>query len=61
MKQVRKRAVKKPIAKLPNKEQRQYEHIKESHAKKGDDQKKAKRIAAATVKKTRSMRGETKC
>ena len=42
------------------KRQRQYEHIKESESKKGRPEKVAKRIAAATVQKTRSKKGETK-
>ncbi len=43
-----------------NKDERQYEHIKESAAKKGRSSKTAKRIAAATVNKQRSSEGRTK-
>lgn len=42
------------------KEQRQYEHIKESEKKRGKGDKAAKRIGAATVNKERKKRGETK-
>jgi hypothetical protein len=41
-------------------ENRQYEHIKESELDSGKGEKTAKRIAAATVNKERSERGETK-
>ena len=43
-----------------NKRERQYEHIKESSQKRGKSAGTAKRIAAATVNKTRSEKGETK-
>ncbi|HWL93459.1 MAG TPA: hypothetical protein VNT79_07975 [Phycisphaerae bacterium] len=43
-----------------NKDERQYEHIKSSAAKKGRSKKIAKRIAAATVNKTRKKQGRTK-
>lgn len=39
---------------------RQYEHIKNSEKARGKNDKVAKRIAAATVNKTRKMKGETK-
>jgi hypothetical protein len=39
---------------------RQYEHIKESELKQGRSTKRAKQIAAATVNKQRSEKGETK-
>ena len=39
---------------------RQYEHIKDSAVKKGRSTKRAKQIAAATVNKQRSEKGETK-
>ncbi len=43
------------------KEEKQYEHIKESEEKKeGRSEKDAERIAAATVNKERRERGETK-
>jgi hypothetical protein len=42
------------------KRERQYEHIKEAEKKSGRSVKTAKRIAAATVNKTRSTKGETK-
>jgi hypothetical protein len=42
------------------KRKRQYEHIKESELKRGRPEKVAKRIAAATVQKTRSRKGEAK-
>lgn len=42
------------------KRERQYEHIKESELKEGRPAKVAKRIAAATVNKTRAKKGETK-
>jgi hypothetical protein len=42
------------------KRERQYEHIKESEKEQGKSEKTAKRIAAATVNKTRKEHGETK-
>ncbi len=42
------------------KRERQYEHIKESELKRGVSEEDAKRIAAATVNKTRREKGETK-
>jgi hypothetical protein len=39
---------------------RQYEHIKDSELKQGRSTKRAKQIAAATVNKQRSEKGETK-
>lgn len=42
------------------KRKRQYEHIKESELKQGKSEEDAKRIAAATVNKTRREKGETK-
>lgn len=49
----------------PNKEwgekrERQYEHVKESEEERGKSEKTSKRIAAATVNKTRREHGETK-
>lgn len=43
-----------------NKDERQYEHIKESASKKGRSSKRAKAIAAATVNKQRAEEGRTK-
>jgi len=43
-----------------NKRERQYEHIKASEKEQGRSPKTAKRIAAATVNKTRREKGETK-
>ncbi|HMK45503.1 MAG TPA: hypothetical protein VK436_02655 [Methanocella sp.] len=42
------------------KRERQYEHVKESEEERGSSEKTAKRIAAATVNKTRKEKGETK-
>jgi hypothetical protein len=41
------------------KRERQYEHVKESEEERGAPEKTAKRIAAATVNKTRTEKGET--
>jgi hypothetical protein len=43
-----------------NKRERQYEKIKRSASKRGRSSGTAKRIAAATVNKTRRRKGETK-
>jgi len=43
-----------------NKRERQYEKIKRSASRRGRSARVAKRIAAATVNKTRRMKGETK-
>jgi hypothetical protein len=43
-----------------NKRERQYEHIKRSASRRGRSARTAKRIAAATVNKTRRKKGETK-
>ena len=43
-----------------NKDERQYEHIKDSAKKEGRSTKRAKQIAAATVNKQRSSEGRTK-
>ena len=43
-----------------NKDERQYEHIKDSESKQGRSAKRAKQIAAATVNKRRSAEGRTK-
>ena len=42
-----------------NKDERQYEHIKESSQKRGVSTKRAKEIAARTVNKTRREDGRT--
>jgi hypothetical protein len=42
------------------KDERQYEHIKDSAKKSGKSTKRAKQIAAATVNKKRSSEGRTK-
>ncbi len=42
-----------------NKDERQYEHIKESSQKRGVSTKRAKEIAARTVNKTRREEGRT--
>jgi len=42
------------------KRERQYEHIKQGEEQAGRPEKVAERIAAATVNKTRSEKGETK-
>lgn len=42
-----------------NKEERQYEHIKESAQKRGKKQSRAKEIAARTVNKQRRKSGKT--
>jgi hypothetical protein len=47
-------------AELPAKRKRQYKHILESEKKEGRSTKSAKRIAMATVNKTRSKKGEAK-
>jgi len=42
------------------KDERQYEHIKDSEKKEGRSMKRAKQIAAATVNKRRKSDGRTK-
>jgi len=42
------------------KDERQYEHIKDSEKKEGRSLKRAKQIAAATVNKQRKSEGRTK-
>ena len=42
------------------KRERQYEHFKESEKERGRSEATAKRIAGATVNKTRREKGETK-
>ena len=43
-----------------SKDERQYEHIKQSESGMGRSTKRAKQIAAATVNKRRSSEGRTK-
>lgn len=43
-----------------DKDERQYEHIKESASKRGRSTRRAKQIAAATVNKQRRSEGRTK-
>jgi hypothetical protein len=43
-----------------NKDERQYEHIKESEKKEGRSTERAKEIAARTVNKQRKKEGRTK-
>jgi len=43
-----------------NKDERQYEHVKDSELKEGRSSKRAKEIAARTVNKQRSKEGRTK-
>lgn len=42
------------------KRERQYEHIKENEQERGRSEETAERIAAATVNRTRTAKGETK-
>jgi hypothetical protein len=42
------------------KRERQYEHIKDEEQERGRPEKTAERIAAATVNRTRTAKGETK-
>jgi plasmid stabilization system protein ParE len=42
------------------KRERQYEHIKESYEERGRSEEKAEELAARTVNKTRTEKGETK-
>jgi len=51
---------KKHVRGVGEKEQRQYEHIKESAKKRGTSTKRAKQIAAATVNKERARKGEAR-
>ncbi|MFX0581265.1 plasmid stabilization protein [Nocardia nepalensis] len=43
-----------------NKQERQYEHVKESARDRGESQKRAKEIAARTVNKNRAQSGQSK-
>jgi hypothetical protein len=50
-----------PMKGVPEKRERQYEHIRDSEIKEeGRSKEDAARIAAATVNKTRKQHGETK-
>ena len=60
MSKAQKKATEKRMEKLPDKRKRQYEHVLESEKKEGKSEKTAKRIAMATVNKTRKEKGETK-
>jgi hypothetical protein len=53
-------AAEKRKSSLPAKRKRQYKHILESEREEGRSEKVAKRIAMATVNKTRRKKGETK-
>jgi hypothetical protein len=55
-----KKGAEKRKADLPAKRKRQYKHILESEREEGRSEKSAKRIAMATVNKTRRKKGETK-
>ncbi len=46
-------------SKWSNKDERQYEHIKDSSKKRGASEKRAKEIAARTVNKSRREHGRT--
>ena len=48
-----------PQSKWSDKRERQYEHIKDSAEKRGENEKTAERIAAATVNKDRAREGES--
>ena len=48
-----------PLKKGSSKDERQYEHIKESARKRGYGSKRAKEIAGATVNKKRRKEGRT--
>ena len=54
------KAAEKRKKELPAKRKRQYKHILESELKEGRSEKTAKRIAMATVNKTRREKGELK-
>jgi len=55
-----KRGAEKRMDELSGKRKRQYKHVLESEKKEGRPVKTAKRIAMATVNKTRKDKGETK-
>lgn len=49
-----------PRAEWTDKQERKYEHIKDSERKSGKPVKRAKQVAAATVNKERARKGQTK-
>jgi hypothetical protein len=49
-----------PVRGASRKQNRQYEHIKASAKRRGRSTKRAKEIAARTVNKQKSKRGQTK-
>ena len=49
-----------PMKGVSSKRQRQYKHIKKTELERGASVEDAERIAAATVNKTRSKKGEAK-
>jgi hypothetical protein len=49
-----------PRAEWTDKQERKYEHIKESARERGASSKRAKEIAARTVQKERARKGQTK-
>lgn len=55
-----KKGAEKRMTELSGKRKRQYKHVLESEKKEGRPVKAAKRIAMATVNKTRKEKGETK-
>ncbi|MBE2218856.1 MAG: hypothetical protein IAE90_11660 [Ignavibacteria bacterium] len=55
-----KKAAKKSMTELSGKRKRQYKHVLDSEKKEGRPVKAAKKIAMATVNKTRKEKGETK-
>jgi hypothetical protein len=54
------REVRMPRQAWTEKRERQYEHIKEEEKERGRSEDTAERIAAATVNRTRTAKGETK-
>jgi hypothetical protein len=56
----RKEAIVMAVKGATKKQNRQYEHIKQSAKKRGRSTKRAKEIAARTVNKQRAKRGQTK-
>jgi hypothetical protein len=49
-----------PQKQWTDKQERKYEHIKDSSKKRGASTKRAKQVAAATVNKERARKGQTK-
>ena len=56
----RKASAEKAFSNFPEKEKRHKEYIKEGYLQRGTNEKRTKTIAAATVNKSRRLRGETK-